>query len=78
MAVAAAAATACRLTLSQPALGLRLQRLRKQHEEGRRRDGEQQVARFLVTKLSWRGSYRRLLCITPTHVLTVRQPGTLV
>jgi hypothetical protein len=54
-----------------------LQRLRKQREEGGlRRDrgggqGDGQAARFLVTKQSWRGSYRRLLCITPTHIVTV-------
>lgn len=29
-----------------------------------------------MTKLSWRGSYRRLLCITPTHLLTL-YPDTL-
>jgi hypothetical protein len=54
-----------------------LQRLRKQREEGGLRrgrgggQGDGQAARFLVTKQSWRGSYRRLLCITPTHIVTV-------
>lgn len=28
------------------------------------------LARFLVTKSSWRGRYRRVLCITPSAVLT--------
>ena len=50
-----------------------LQRLRKLREEGGRPGGGEAVsARFLVTKLSWRGNYRRLLCITPTHITTVR------
>eukprot|EP00884_Botryococcus_braunii_P020260 jgi/Botrbrau1/6918/Bobra.67_3s0035.1 len=28
------------------------------------------VARFLCTKHSWRGKYRRVLCITPTAIIT--------
>lgn len=51
---------------------LLLQRLRAAREEGGRRSGSDVLGRFLVTKLSWRGSYRRLLCITPTHITTVR------
>jgi hypothetical protein len=52
---------------------LMLQRLRAAREEGGRRSGSEVLGRFLVTKLSWRGSYRRLLCITPTHITTVRR-----
>ena len=51
-----------------------LQRLRKQHEEGGWRGGGcagGDSARFLCTKQSWRGNYRRLLVITPTHISTV-------
>lgn len=43
-----------------------LQKLRK--PEGRR--PTESVARFVVTKLSWRGNYKRLLCITPSAVVT--------
>ena len=28
------------------------------------------IARFLCTKSSWRGKYRRIICITPTSVVT--------
>jgi hypothetical protein len=28
------------------------------------------VARFLCTKHSWRGKYRRILCITPSAIVT--------
>lgn len=28
------------------------------------------IARFLCTKSSWRGKYRRIICITPTSVIT--------
>lgn len=28
------------------------------------------VARFLCTKHSWRGKYRRVMCITPTAIIT--------
>lgn len=28
------------------------------------------LARFMVTKHSWRGKYRRVLCITPTALFT--------
>lgn len=28
------------------------------------------VGRFLCTKFSWRGKYRRIMCITPTAVVT--------
>lgn len=31
---------------------------------------EQAIAQYLVTKVSWRGSYRRLLAVTPSSVLT--------
>lgn len=60
---------------------LPLQLLRKQQAEGARPGSSSAAAaaqqhRFLVTKLSWRGSYRRLLCITPTHILTL-YPDTL-
>jgi hypothetical protein len=55
---------------------LMLQRLRAAREEGGRRSGSEVLGRFLVTKLSWRGSYRRLLCITPTHITTL-YPDTL-
>ena len=34
------------------------------------------VARFLCTKSSWRGKYRRIICITPTSVVT-QYPDTL-
>ena len=34
------------------------------------------VARFLCTKASWRGKYRRIICITPTSVVT-QYPDTL-
>ena len=34
------------------------------------------IARFLCTKSSWRGKYRRILCITPTSVVT-QYPDTL-
>jgi hypothetical protein len=43
-----------------------LQRLRKQ-EAKRPTDS---LARFVVTKLSWRGSYKRILSITPSAVVT--------
>lgn len=43
-----------------------LQRLRKQ--EARRPTDA--VARFVVTKLSWRGSYKRILAITPSAIVT--------
>lgn len=60
------------------------QLLRKQQEavRGARGGGADTASpaaathRFLVTKLSWRGSYRRLLCVTPTHLLTL-YPDTL-
>ncbi len=60
---------------------LPLQLLRKQQAEGGRPGGSPATAaaqqhRFLATKLSWRGSYRRLVCITPTHLLTL-YPDTL-
>ncbi|GAB4814092.1 hypothetical protein N2152v2_001138 [Parachlorella kessleri] len=42
------------------------QKLRKQ--EARR--PTESVARFVVTKLSWRGNYKRLLCITPSAIVT--------
>ena len=42
------------------------QKLRKQ--ESRR--PTESVARFVVTKLSWRGNYKRLLCITPSAIVT--------
>ncbi|TYZ64286.1 hypothetical protein PybrP1_013119 [[Pythium] brassicae (nom. inval.)] len=32
--------------------------------------GEQAIAQYLVTKVSWRGSYRRVLAVTPSSVLT--------
>lgn len=35
------------------------------------------IARYLCTKHSWRGKYRRLLCITPTALVTVK-PDNLV
>lgn len=43
-----------------------LQKLKKQ---GSRRPTEC-LARFIVTKLSWRGSYKRLMCITPSSIVT--------
>ena len=61
---------------SCPSAPLVPQRLRKQREEGGWRGGGgagggDSSARFLCTKQSWRGSYRRLLVITPTHITTV-------
>lgn len=35
------------------------------------------IARYLCTKHSWRGKYRRLLCVTPTALVTVK-PDNLV
>ena len=35
------------------------------------------TARYLCTKHSWRGKYRRLLCITPTALVTLK-PDSLV
>jgi DnaJ family protein C protein 13 len=48
-----------------------LQRL-KTHREERQCSNQQDepLARFLVTKLSWRGNYRRILAITSTSVVT--------
>lgn len=43
-----------------------LQRLRR-HESAQSSEAS---ARFLVTKLSWRGNYRRILAITPTGIVT--------
>lgn len=43
------------------------QRLRTHRESLRPTDC---LARFLVTKLSWRGNYKRILCITPTAIIT--------
>ena len=51
-----------------------LQRLRK--HSSRPRQGEF-LARFLVTKLSWRGNYRRILGISSTSIVTIH-PETLV
>lgn len=34
------------------------------------------VARFMCTKHSWRGKYRRIFCITP-HALVTQHPDTL-
>ena len=50
-----------------------LQRLRK--HSVRTRPGEYLV-RFLVTKLSWRGNYKRILCVTSTSIVTLH-PETL-
>lgn len=36
----------------------------------RNSSGEQPIAQYLVTKVSWRGSYRRVLAVTPSSVLT--------
>jgi DnaJ family protein C protein 13 len=48
-----------------------LQRLRTHREErqGSNQQGEA-TSRFLVTKLSWRGNYRRILAVTSTAVIT--------
>jgi hypothetical protein len=43
-----------------------IQRLRKHTEESH----TECAARFVVTKLSWRGSYRRVLAITASAVVT--------
>ncbi len=42
------------------------QKLRKQEA----RKPTESVARFVVTKLSWRGNYKRILCITPSAIVT--------
>jgi DNAJ protein RME-8 N-terminal len=34
------------------------------------------IGRFLVTKHSWRGKYRRIFCITPSVIVT-QHPDTL-
>ena len=51
-----------------------LQRLRKHREEGQGQ--EEALARFLVTKTSWRGNYRRILIITSSSVVT-QHPDSL-
>ena len=53
-----------------------LQRLRKQREEQQGHDEEETAARFLVTKLSWRGNYRRILAVTSTSIIT-QHPDSL-
>ena len=35
------------------------------------------LARYMVTKHSWRGKYRRILCISQTSIITL-DPATLV
>jgi DnaJ homolog subfamily C member 13 len=49
-----------------------LQRLRTHREERQGLNNQQgdTTSRFLVTKLSWRGNYRRILAITSTAVIT--------
>lgn len=51
-----------------------IQRLRK-HREEEQGQGEA-LARFLVTKTSWRGNYRRILIITSSSVVT-QHPDSL-
>jgi DnaJ family protein C protein 13 len=45
-----------------------LQRVRTHSERGQAGEAS---ARFLVTKLSWRGNYRRILAITPSGLVTL-------
>ena len=28
------------------------------------------IARYVCTKISWRGKYRRILCVTPSEIVT--------
>ena len=48
---------------------------------GRRRPEQKPpdcVSRYLVVKHSWRGKYKRILCITPTAIHTQNPEGRLV
>jgi hypothetical protein len=60
--------------MSGTAVDAVLQRLMTHAE---RRAPSESAARFLVTKLSWRGNYRRILSITASAVVT-QYPDTLV
>jgi DnaJ homolog subfamily C member 13 len=54
--------------MSGAAVDSLLHRLRSHRERFQPSEGS---ARFLVTKISWRGSYRRLLVITPSALVTL-------
>ena len=48
---------------------------------GRRRPEQKPpdcISRYLVHKTSWRGRYKRILCITPTAIHTQNPEGRLV
>lgn len=54
-----------------------IRRLKPRHDDDKQ-PSDAAIARFYVTKITWRGNYRRILAITPTSIVTVHPDSLAV